>query len=199
MKPNIKHHSPCQYGGRQRRRSRRSRVCISHITIVLLLTSDQTCAFHRREQKDDNVIGPVNKQRVGFFNPLQSLSNIAERGASTWGNYISTKKGNKQTKTKSMNKASTLYITKLHERFQNQKSTITSDIKEKIDHIGETPSEHITQDIIAYVLGGGGAAALAGSAFASTAIAFFLGTAVMALGGTCSCMQGHIVLIAMYV
>ena len=193
MKPNIKHHS-CQCGGRQRRRSRRSRVCISHITIVLLLTSDHTCAFHRRGQKDDNVIGPVNKQRVGVFKPLQSISNIAERGASTWGNYISTKKGNKQTK--SMN--TTLYITKLHERFQNQKSTITSDIKEKIDHIGETPSEHITQDIIAYVLGGGGAA-LAGSAFASTTIAFFLGTAVMALGGTCSCMQGHIVLIAMYV
>ena len=183
MKPNIKHHS-CQCGGRQRHRNRRSRVnCISHISIVLLLTSDHTCAFHRREQKDDNVIGPVNKQRVGFFKPLQSLSNIAERGASTWGNYISKKKGNKRTN--SMNKASTLYITKLHERFQNQKSTITSDIKEKIDHIGETPSEHITQDIIAYVLGGGGAA-LAGSAFASTAIAFFFGTALMALGGTCS-------------
>lgn len=181
MEPKIKHQ--CS----QRRRSRTSRAnCISHITIVLLLTSDQICAFHRRGQKDDNVIGPVKKQRIGFFKPLQSLSNIAERGASTWGNYISTK-GNKQTK--SMNKASTLYITKLHERFQNQKSTITSDIKEKIDHIGETPTEHITQDIIAYVLGGGGAA-LAGSAFASTVVAFFVGTAVMALGGKCSlCMQ----------
>ena len=165
-----------------------------HIAIVLLLTSDyQTCAFHR--QKDDNIIGPVDKeQRVGFFKPLQSLTRVAERGASTWGNYISTK-GNKQTK--SMDKASTLYITKLHERFQSQKYTITSDIKEKIDHIGESPSEHITQDIIAYVLGGGGAA-LAGSAFASTVIAFFVGTAVMALGGTCQFMHAvHIVLIAM--
>jgi len=129
-------------------------------------------------QRDDDAT-PKRRRDAFLQSSLQSLARVAERGASKWGDYVTT---STKGKTSSLKRSSSLYISQLHQKIQKDGQTIisSSDLKRKIDRIqeGTVPQEHFTEEILAYMLGG----AAAGSAFAAATTVAFVGTAVMALG-----------------
>ena len=152
-----------------------------YITAVLLLaTANQTNAFHRHNinKKKDDVDG-----HPGLFN---SLAQVAERGASKWGNYYMNKKSTL------LKKSSPFHISQLHQQIQSvqsgtiigsaqQQSTIISDdLKTKLKHIKDAPSESVRNNMFGLLLCG----AASGSAFAG----IFIGTFVMSLGAIATVM-----------
>ena len=157
--------------------------------LLLLATARQTSAFHGQRQKihDEEHSRAQHHDRGAFLR--SSLQSFAEKGASKWGDYVSS-----ANKSKSMTRSSTLYISQLHQRIQRMRSnsdghsgTSTSNhqLKESINlndedetTITAAPSEHFTQEIIAAMLGG----ATVGSAFAAATAGAFAATAIMALG-----------------
>ncbi len=165
------------------------RPCLS-IVLFLFATARQMSAFYGHRQKINEEHSHVqHHDRGAFFR--SSLQSFAEKGASKWGDYVSS-----ANKSKSMTRSSTLYVSQLHQRIQRMRSnsdghsdsgSSTGDhrLKDSIDpndedgtSITAAPSEHFTQEIIAAMLGG----ATAGSAFAAATAGAFAATAIMALG-----------------
>ena len=192
---------PCVCGYRGARTKRQLNVVFLSAIIICLLSNannNQTFAFHNGHlHEEDGNDAPNNRRRGGAF--LKTLSRVAERGASKWGEYVtSTRRSN--TSTSSMKKSSSIYISQLHKQIQqmrtkdnggggiDEQKIISKDLKKKIkqqmmmeEGAGQQqqpPSEHLIQEMLAYMLGG----AAVGSAFAAATAGAFVGTAVVALG-----------------